>query len=184
MEALVTRKEVARLLRCSLASLHRMMRQEALPSLKVGGKTLFRRADLEMWLHARARHAPAEPDMAPDNQRPSASALLLGDLTQAGPSGEQALVALLQATVDEEHPTVLSLRHDLSPETLAQARAMLAAHGVALHTRPAAMPDIVAPSRDAEGREIILVIELKAVRGGHSQGAQGHRAALAPATDP
>jgi excisionase family DNA binding protein len=66
MEALVTRKEVARLLRCSLASLHRMMRQEALPSLKVGGKTLFRRADIEMWLHARARHAPAEPDMAPN----------------------------------------------------------------------------------------------------------------------
>jgi excisionase family DNA binding protein len=159
MEALVTRKEVARLLRCSLASLHRMMRQERLPSLKVGGKTLFRRADIEAWLQVHTRHAPAEPNTAPRV------------LTQARPSGlpaetiEEVLVALFQAMVDPKHPTALPLRHVPGPATLAQANAILAAHGIALHTEPTAGVDMVDTYQDAEGHEVRLIIQAKAVPG-------------------
>lgn len=146
MEALVTRKEVARLLRCSLASLHRMMRQEGLPSLKVGGKTLFRRGDVEAWLQAHTRQAPMESDTALDDQRPLAP-------------------AFVQVTADEKHPTERLRRHGLSPERLAQVSTMLVTHGFELHTELVMGRAITLTGQDTEGHKITFVIEVKAVSG-------------------
>jgi hypothetical protein len=130
-----------------------MMRQEGLPSLKVGGKTLFRRGDVEAWLQAHTRQAPIESDTALDNQGPRAA-------------------ASVQVTADEEHSTERLRRQELSPERHAQVSAMLVTHGFVLHTEPVVEPDIKFTGQDAEGHEITVVIELKAVSGENPSDAQ------------
>jgi excisionase family DNA binding protein len=135
MEALVTRQEVAGLLRCSLASLHRMMRHEGLPLLKVGGKTLFRRADVEDWLLSRTRQASATLSPATVRQWLATIARWLNEVTPANfpeslPTSADHWIPVTGGVSGAKFPDVYLLRLKLSPERLAQANTILGAHGI------------------------------------------------------
>jgi excisionase family DNA binding protein len=163
MEALLTRQEMAGLLRCSLASLHRMMRHEGLPVLKVGGKTLFRWADVEDWLRSRTRQASATLSPATVRQWLATIARWLNEVTLASfpeslPTSADHWTLITEEVGDAKCPKLCLLWHNLSPEKFAQVSTILEAHGIGFCR-------IVLPQagQDAEGRDLFAVIEMKEV---------------------
>jgi excisionase family DNA binding protein len=59
MDEFLTRDELRALLKCSLSTVERLLRQQTFPVIKVGRKVLVRRAAVEQWLAA--QEVPAAP---------------------------------------------------------------------------------------------------------------------------
>jgi excisionase family DNA binding protein len=66
MDELLTREELRGLLKCSLSTVERLLRQGAFPVVKVGRKVLVRRSAVEAWLATREIPAKAPDTPPPD----------------------------------------------------------------------------------------------------------------------
>jgi excisionase family DNA binding protein len=64
MEEYLTREEVRALLKCSLSTVERLLRQQTFPVVKVGRKVLVRRSAVESWLVAQEIPAQPRPEMS------------------------------------------------------------------------------------------------------------------------
>ncbi len=64
MDDLLTRREVAKLLKCSVRHVDRMIREEALPVVRIGRRVLVPREELDKWLRQRLTSSspPQEQD--------------------------------------------------------------------------------------------------------------------------
>jgi len=66
MDEFLTRDELCALLKCSLSTVERLLRQRPFPVVKVGRKVLVRRTAVEAWLAAQEIPAQAPPHTPPD----------------------------------------------------------------------------------------------------------------------
>lgn len=46
----ITLKEAAKFLRIGVATLHRLLKEEAVPTYKIGGRRLFDKSELDDWV--------------------------------------------------------------------------------------------------------------------------------------
>jgi excisionase family DNA binding protein len=67
MDEFLTRDELRTLLKCSLSTVERLLRQRTFPVVKVGRKVLVRRAAVEAWLAA--QEIPAQTPQKPPPDR-------------------------------------------------------------------------------------------------------------------
>ena len=66
MEELLTREDLRAVLKCSLSTVERLLRQHTFPVVRVGRKVLVRRSAVEAWLAAQEIPAQAPQQAPPD----------------------------------------------------------------------------------------------------------------------